>query len=173
MKDLLMPFCYTHRKVSCSAIIREDSFCRRWEQIQGPTAEKCAEWETCRHRLWQHEQNLHRFKPDRIPALRWGSGHRLPSLTKKLSLIDNHLQRKTQLSPVKSHCAYKSHFRVGAMPSSRWLTQNQLSGIFVGLLFPIALYGTFLSHWSFMVSDFVFMVLCVHVCVCVCLLFFF
>ena len=33
-------------------------------------------------------QNLHRSKPDRIPALRDKNGHRIPPLTKKLPIID-------------------------------------------------------------------------------------
>ena len=31
----------------------------------------------------QHTGDLHRFKPGSVPALREGSGHRLPSLAKK------------------------------------------------------------------------------------------
>lgn len=47
IKWLLMTFCYTHRPVPCSAIIREASCCSRWEQIQRPTAgQVCREWET-------------------------------------------------------------------------------------------------------------------------------
>lgn len=33
---------------------------------------------------------VHRSKPDAVPVLRWGSRYELPSLSKKLSLIDNH-----------------------------------------------------------------------------------
>jgi hypothetical protein len=36
-------------------------------------------------RLWQHKQGQHRFKPNKIPELREGAGHRLPSLIGKIS----------------------------------------------------------------------------------------
>lgn len=44
-------------------------------------------------RLGQHAQGVQRFKPDEVPALRGGSGHEFPLLTKKLSVIDTYCQR--------------------------------------------------------------------------------
>ena len=44
-----MKFCYTHRSVPYSAIIRETSSCSRWEQIQRPIARHYAESETLEH----------------------------------------------------------------------------------------------------------------------------
>lgn len=35
--------------------------------------------------MWQHTQGPHSLKPDRAVVLRYESGHRLPSLTKKLA----------------------------------------------------------------------------------------
>lgn len=48
-------------------------------------------------RLWQHVQGLHRFNSDMVLVLRGARGEDLSYLTKKLSLIDNHLQRKVNL----------------------------------------------------------------------------
>lgn len=42
------------------------------------------------HRDWQYTQGMNKSKS----ALRGRSGHKVTSLTKKLTLIDNHLQRK-------------------------------------------------------------------------------
>lgn len=43
-----MAFCYAHRSLPCSVIIREASSCLRREQIQRPSARQCAESE----RVW-------------------------------------------------------------------------------------------------------------------------
>lgn len=37
--------------------------------------------------LGQNSKELHGFKPDRVAALKLGDGHRLPTLTKKLSIL--------------------------------------------------------------------------------------
>jgi hypothetical protein len=39
-------------------------------------------------RLWQHAQDLHRVKPDRVPEQRGGSGHEISLLDKKLCFVD-------------------------------------------------------------------------------------
>jgi hypothetical protein len=39
------------------------------------------------HRLWRHAQDIHRFKPGMVLALRGGGEHRLPPLTEKLFVI--------------------------------------------------------------------------------------
>lgn len=46
----------------------------------------------CELRQWQHTQDVHRLKPDKIPGLRRRSGHQAPTLTKNLQLErENHL----------------------------------------------------------------------------------
>jgi hypothetical protein len=62
------------------------------------------------------------------------------SLTKKLSPTDNHLQMKSQFSPMASHWVYKLHLRVGPMPSS---TQGKLNDSFAGF------FSFFLSFFYF------------------------
>lgn len=60
----------------------------------------------CKHvnpqRLWQQAQDLHSFKPDKAPMLRKGHGHELPSLAKKQSPMNNHLQMKIYFSLIVS-----------------------------------------------------------------------
>lgn len=46
---------------------------------------------------WQHEQDLHRFEPNGVPALRVGSEHRAPPLAKKLFAIDNLISKRTSV----------------------------------------------------------------------------
>jgi hypothetical protein len=45
-------------------------------------------------KLWQNAQDLYRLKPYRVTAMRGGSRHELPSLIKKLSLIDDLIEGK-------------------------------------------------------------------------------
>lgn len=48
--------------------------------------ERCYEpvgMETDTHRFWQHAPTLHRFRPDRVPALRWGKWTQTPILNQK------------------------------------------------------------------------------------------
>lgn len=49
------------------------------------------------------------------PSLRRGSGHRVPSLTKKLCAVDTCWERETQFSPMKYHWVYQPYFRIGPM----------------------------------------------------------
>lgn len=42
-KWLLMKFYYTHRSVSCLAIIREIYSCSKWKSVQRPKARQCEE----------------------------------------------------------------------------------------------------------------------------------
>lgn len=95
-------------------------------------------------RLQQHAKGLQRSVPDGITVLR-GSEHNSPSLTRKLSQIDNYLQRKNFFSPRES----KPHLRAGAKPSSRWPTKWELSGIFGGVLSHDALSGHFFFSYMY------------------------
>lgn len=115
------------------------------------------------------------FKSDWVPILRWGSGHELLSLNKKLFPITIYFQRKNLFSPVKSHWVYRPHFRPGRTPRHRWSTQNGLC-IFVDFLSYIALFG---QHFFCaiglllinMISDVVCSCFCgVGMCVCVCII---
>ena len=45
-------------------------------------------------RPWQYAQGLHGSKPDGLSTLRGESGHRVPTLIKKLSATDTHWQRE-------------------------------------------------------------------------------
>lgn len=73
-----------------------------------------------------------------------------PSPFKKPSLIDICLHRKDWFSQW-SLTGNINHLREGPMPSSRWLTQNELDTIFVDFLFlsHMALSENFLkkSYW--------------------------
>ena len=69
----------------------------------------------------------------------WGSG----SITKKLSPIDGHLQRKNQFSTMKSYRVCKQHLRTGPLSSSRWPIQSEHNDVFLDFLSHIALFGHF------------------------------
>lgn len=112
-------------------------------------------------RLRQHAKGLQRSVPNGITVLR-GSEHNSPSLTRKLSRIDNYLQGKNWFSPRES----KPHLRAGAKPSSRWPTKWELSGIFGGVLSHDALSG----HFFFLLYVLWFLTWCfygISVCACV------
>lgn len=71
----------------------------------------------------------------------WGSG----SITKKLSPIDGHLQRKNQFSTMKTYRVCKQHLRTGPLSSSRWPIQSEHNDGFLNFFF--------VSHcfiWSFL-----------------------
>lgn len=122
------------------------------------------------HRDCQYAQGLHRPRTDRIPAPRRGKGLKLPSLTKMLSLVDKHLQRKKiSFYSMESSWIPKPHLRIGHEPSNRWPTQNQHNSIFVDILSYIVSFGAFLISlvffWYIITSDYGF-------CVCICVFFF-
>lgn len=51
-------------------------------------------------RLWQHAQDVHKFKSDRVSVLRGeveGKQTQGPTLTKKLSTVDTHWQREKSI----------------------------------------------------------------------------
>lgn len=45
-------------------------------------------------RLPKQEQDLQKFKPDKIQALGWGNGHKVSPITKKLFVIDTYWESK-------------------------------------------------------------------------------
>ena len=51
--------------------------------------------------LWEHAQDLHRFKSERIPALAREGGLGVPPLTKKLFAVDTCWLRENQFSPME------------------------------------------------------------------------
>lgn len=51
-------------------------------------------------------QGLHRFKPDGVPVMRGKSGQKPPSITKELSPVSIHLQRKNSFSPMDYYWVY-------------------------------------------------------------------
>lgn len=75
-----------------------------------------------RQRTW----NLHRFQTDGVPALRGGSRHSIPPLTKKLPVTDATAKRKPLFSSGVS-LIYQPHFREGPTPGKSWTTKNKLS----------------------------------------------
>ena len=116
-------------------------------------------------RSLQNIQGLHRSQPDEVPALRGASEQDLPALTKKLSPTDSTLQMRNYFSLVESHWIYKLHSRAGTMPSTRWPTQNELSGIegfFFKCYWTFAYILWFLMLWFYGFSVWV----CVSLCVC-------
>lgn len=58
------------------------------------TKEQCFPAATGLVHLWTHRDygSMHRFKQDRIPVLRGGSGHAFTTITKNLSQTDSQLQ---------------------------------------------------------------------------------
>lgn len=85
-------------------------------------------------RLWQHPQDLHRFK----------SGS-LPGLTKKLFATDTCKQRENQFSVMKYHLVYQSYSKTGSMIRSSWSTQKKLHvwGICFAFVMGFCLFLTF------------------------------
>lgn len=77
-------------------------------------------------KLWQQAQGRRRFSPERVPELTGGSGHKTPSLSKRLSLIDNCFERKECFSPVESLWVYKPHLEQ-AHAQQLMTTPNELS----------------------------------------------
>lgn len=80
-------------------------------------------------RQWQHIQDLHRFKQDKIPA--WQrNGHKIPLLTKELFAFDPSGKEKTTFSKeLPLGISYQPH----SMPKNHLLIQNRLHfcGLFV------------------------------------------
>lgn len=106
-----------------------------------------------RQRTW----NLHRFQTDRVPALRGGSRHSIPPLTKKLSVTDATAKRKPLFSSGVS-LIYQPHFRESPTPGKSWTTKNKLSRMlrtFCSILFGMfchdGLWCDFSLLWDFSV----------------------
>lgn len=70
-------------------------------------------------RLQQYTQDLHSLRPDKTPALR--SGHKVPSLTKKLVCSRYPLRKGKSVVPNGEN---QLNSRAGLMPRCSWLTQN-------------------------------------------------
>lgn len=71
------------------------------------------------------------------PSAERGTGHKPPFLVQKLSLIDNSLQRKKQLSE------YMNHTETQPKSNSRWPTQNKHSGVWGDVSSHNGLFGQF------------------------------
>lgn len=61
-------------------------------------------------RLWQHVQNLHRFKPDKILSLRRGGRYKILPTNKKVFEIITCWERENHFSSMDCHWAYQPHF---------------------------------------------------------------
>ena len=72
-------------------------------------------------RTWQHTQDLHRCKPDWVSALRGGSGHGVPPLTKKLFAIDTCWQME------KSVFLYRMSLGISTILQGRAHTKDNLT----------------------------------------------
>lgn len=72
------------------------------------------------------------------------SEHQPTSITQKISPIYIYLQVKKIVFSMDSHWVHKPCFRLGLMPSSRWPTQNKVSGTFGFLFSDNALPGDFI-----------------------------
>lgn len=96
--------------------------------------------------IWHRRiQIIHSFKLEKVPALREGCAHRVPLLTKNLSLVDTCWQRK------------KPMFDNGLsldIPQHKCHNTNDFNGIFVNI-YVICLYF-FLSYQYFTFFDFHF-----------------
>lgn len=68
------------------------------------------------------------------PSAKRKSGHKTTSVMQKISSIDNHSKIKNYFSLMESHRACKLLLRAEPMTNTRWLTQNELIGIFGGSL---------------------------------------
>lgn len=98
-------------------------------------------------RLGQHTQDLHRFKPDTIPALNGRTGYKdtpTPNheviykrelLVKRLSVFSNGVSLNISMTPQDKPY------------TQEWLTNDKINSmvVFVYILFNFALFGHFLS----------------------------
>lgn len=131
-------------------------------------------------RLWQYAQNLYKSKTNRIPTLKIGSGDQLWSLTKKLSLIDNHVKKNSFF--YWSFTGYINCTLGCSMSSYGKPIQIELNGIsinfFGGLilltLVIFVLFVYFVCYVYFLLLRILFLrvsekecVLCMRVCMCV------
>lgn len=83
-------------------------------------------------RLWQHAQNLHRFKPDKILSLRRGGRYKTLPTNRKVFEIITCWGRENHFSSMDCHWAYQPHFMEVSMARSSWPKQTPLlMGLFV------------------------------------------
>lgn len=114
--------------------------------------------------VWLHTQDQHRFKPDEVPALRQGSRHRLPSLTKKFSVIGACWEKEMGFLQWGITGYTSTHSRAGPMPRKSQPTQMNFMGCFRCWLLLLGWQGNFgelfsffvLLVFCFLIFDFVF-----------------
>lgn len=117
--------------------------------------------------IWTHSNCGSIHKPSRVPVVKGERGHRILSLTRKLSATDIHCQKRKSVS-----LGILTNYRAGPKPRSSWLTQNKHNGNFVHFYFTLfmaffflvlldfCLFGClFLWFWGVSVSCFFFLFL--------------
>lgn len=96
------------------------------------------------------------FKPDRIPALRRESEHKVTNLTKKLFAAGDCWKGENQFSPKECYCIHQPQYRT----RDRWTTHTQKKKPcffwveFFFCLIDIQLFGFSLSVWIVFLSLF-------------------
>lgn len=83
--------------------------------------------------LWPHMQDLHKSNLCKIPALKWGSRHRVLSLIKNQFTIDVSCQTGNQVDQMECHLVILTSRQAGPMLKSSWANAKKDSGIW-GLL---------------------------------------
>lgn len=112
--------------------------------------------------VFQTQQDWYKYKPTLIVAVRTGptqvrarqgpsvkSGKWTWASIPEQEAITNWsllTKEKWVSSNGVSHWIFKTHLSIDPIPCSRWLTQNELSVIFLDFWLYIALFGRFLSY---------------------------
>lgn len=68
--------------------------------------------------------------------------------TQRLIEIGSGWGKENQFSPVECHWVYQPQYKVGLMPRSRWLTQNGLRVLSMGLLILLLLFLSLLKFFK-------------------------
>jgi hypothetical protein len=106
MKWLLTAFCYTHRSVPCSPIIREVSSCSNGNSTETHSQTVFREWETLEHSALSGMSIKSLFSELRYPAKeRWKEhknqrGWRMPRKPRPLHKQDQHTYEFTETEAV-------------------------------------------------------------------------
>lgn len=98
---------------------------------------------------------LHGFAPAGGPRVE----DEVYTLPQKLSRTENHSQMKIRFPPREFHWENKLLYRVDCMPSSRWATENELSGILGSILSQNGISGLFLVFVFNLIYIFSFLLL--------------